>query len=383
MRKQVRFSLPQLKKYPKRWCIVYYFGNEIKPRVIRVQNIRNKFGASQAEEIINKQFIIPIAEKLLQGIDPNFEVQKTEVKTISNLCNDYTKRLDKEKIAGAISSDTYHDYIRVTHCFERFYIDKGMSDLSLNEYAQNKKYAIEYMLEFKLKREAISANNHLMRIRRLFNFAVENGYITQNPFSGIKEFRVVKKESKRPLSDEEMTLMSEHLRQNDKDFFAFSQFVFACLLRPVEIFRLQIKDIDFENKYIRISGDKTKNKNNRNIVLPNSLVSNLYSFFENLRQYPSEYYVFGSNFVPSCKPSDRAARASERWRKHCNFLGLPKDCQLYGLRHTAITKMLRTLDPNTVRMHADHHSLSMTAHYGNHLTDEMQRDLRERIEVFG
>ena len=49
-------------------------------------------------------------------------------------------------------------------------------------------------------------------------------------------------------------------------------------------------------------------------------------------------------------------------------LGFSANMQLYSLRDTGINEMIKGgIDPLTVMQHADHHDLTMTTRYANHV----------------
>ena len=64
-------------------------------------------------------------------------------------------------------------------------------------------------------------------------------------------------------------------------------------------------------------------------------------------------------------------------------LGLPDTMQLYSLRDTGINEMLKVgIDPLSVMQHADHHDLSMTTRYANHVDPKLVETISTKAPAF-
>lgn len=85
----------------------------------------------------------------------------------------------------------------------------------------------------------------------------------------------------------------------------------------------------------------------------------------------NDSFLFGKKFQPSVLDAIADVRVSGEWRKVCEKLNLPKDCELYGLRHKGITDMANAGIPlNVIRLQAGHNQTAMTAHYANHYNEQ-------------
>ncbi|MCK9303505.1 MAG: tyrosine-type recombinase/integrase [Bacteroidales bacterium] len=82
-------------------------------------------------------------------------------------------------------------------------------------------------------------------------------------------------------------------------------------------------------------------------------------------------YVFGNEMCPGSKPVF-ASKFTKSWNRLRREINLPDEMQLYSLRDTAMTEMIKSgIDPLTVKQLADHHSLDMTTIYTNHVDSNM------------
>ena len=95
-----------------------------------------------------------------------------------------------------------------------------------------------------------------------------------------------------------------------------------------------------------------------------------------------EEYLFGPRYAPGTKQI-RYQNFREDWSRMREELHLPKQMQLYSLRDTGINEMLKSgIDPLSVMQHADHHDLSITTRYANHVDHNLVRTIRENAPAF-
>jgi len=79
----------------------------------------------------------------------------------------------------------------------------------------------------------------------------------------------------------------------------------------------------------------------------------------------------------------RTKDAGTKWSKLRENLKLPNEYQLYSLRDTAITEMLLSnISAKVVQTHADHHDLTITSGYADHITPEMRKEIKENFPEF-
>ncbi len=198
----------------------------------------------------------------------------------------------------------------------------------------------------------------------MFSWALEKCYCKENPFELIKSKREQKK--KRiliPVATREK--ISNYLTSECPPMLCVCQMVYSSLIRPKEIQNIRIKDIDIENKYIIIRSENAKNHNERYATISDPIIDYLQSL--HLSRYNPNYYLFGKQkWVPAKEPIS-AARFRKVWDRMRIDLKLEKAMQLYSLRDTGITELLKSgMDPLTVMQHADHHDLSITTKYAQH-----------------
>ena len=99
--------------------------------------------------------------------------------------------------------------------------------------------------------------------RGVFTWAVEHCYLTENPFAKIKKKREGEK-TRTIIPAEDRTRIFNYFKENNPAMCIIMQMVFTSLIRPIEITRIQLEDIDFVNHCIHLPGT--------NIVAPADLM---------------------------------------------------------------------------------------------------------------
>lgn len=244
----------------------------------------------------------------------------------------------------------------------------------------NRTLAVRYMDYVYMERKvsARGYNNQLKMARALFSWAVQKCYCKENPFEVLK----VKKEEekKRVLIPAETRLkIREWVKQHNPNYQIVLDLVFTSLLRPREISRVQLGQINLAEHYIYMPADKTKNGHHRYAFLSDELCEMLRPMIEGKDK---NWYLLTQGYVPGKTPMN-SIRYRKTWDTMRKDLKLPQEMQLYSLRDTGINNMLKAgIDPLTVMQAADHHDLSMTTRYANHADPNLIRTLNELAPAF-
>ncbi len=261
-----------------------------------------------------------------------------------------------------VRADTMRSYKSFCHQFGNWCkkIDKKMLASNVTQ-AMAIDYVDECYLEQKISKRTY--NNKVKQGRALFAWAVEKCYVEVNPFEKIKLKKV--DEKKRTIVDEESRKkIVEYLESKDSNFLTVLQLVNVSLIRPKEIRNLRIRDVKLAERAIVIRGENAKNHHERYSALSPQVMERLLNM--HLERYPEDYYLFGSDFMPSEKRCPDA-KFTKTWQQLRETLHLPQEMQLYSLRDTGIFELLKSgVDSLSVMQHAGHRDLSMTTRYANH-----------------
>lgn len=128
----------------------------------------------------------------------------------------------------------------------------------------------EWRINRSRKVKARSFNIELETLKILFRYAQENlKIILDNPFSGIKTLKGIKKKVEPPTRGQFQSLISEMkteaLSQDAVDFVAFLAY---SALRVNEGNKVLWKDIDFQKETLRVTGGELGPKNHEARVIP-------------------------------------------------------------------------------------------------------------------
>lgn len=204
------------------------------------------------------------------------------------------------------------------------------------------------------QRSITTVHRELALLRRVFNVAIQNGWLTKNPFmmGGPLINPGDEKQRERILTrDEEERLLAACTGSKDH----LRPIIIMALdtgMRCGEIFKLKWSDIDLENRLIIIQAFNTKTMRQRQVAITSRLTQELESLWQSSILNP-DALVFG---VASVKKAFSKARM---------VAGLP-DVRFHDLRHTHATRLVsRHLPLSEVGRVLGHTQANTTYRYVN------------------
>jgi integrase len=137
-----------------------------------------------------------------------------------------------------------NSFIRFKSRIKRFevYLDnKGFTHRFITSV--DKRVVMDYLNQVLDTSNPRNRNNTRTDIRTMFQLFEDNDIIPPNIVSKIK---LLKAPSKRNKSYSEDKLEFEYLKKNDPNLLLFVKFVSYNFLRPIEVCRLKVEDINFK-----------------------------------------------------------------------------------------------------------------------------------------
>ena len=332
---------------------------------IRLNRLRRHFSTATLYRQHVTQVLCTINAKLSGGWTPFGETHDSrELIPLNQAINAYIDDKKRELRDASMVS-----YSSVCNILLEWLATQNMDEIPTNLF--NNRIALRFMDELLLrpKFNNNTYNTYLKKYRACFNWLVERGYCKENPFEKIKTKR--KQEKMRGLipADAREKVLQYVRTSKEPNFEIVMHLVFSSLIRPTEIERIQIKDIDLKNACIRIPADKAKTHIERFAPMSDAsiqLISDLLA-----KGYPGEWYLLGSTLVPSKDPCYHG-KFKKAWIKIREKCELPADMQLYSLKDSGITELLEAgVDTLTVMQAADHHDLTTTTKYACHRNSGM------------
>lgn len=165
--------------------------------------------------------------------------------------------------------------------------------------------ALDFMgdVEADVKLSYRTYNNYLRFYRSMFNWMKDKGYISDNPFNGIKRKpkKLIRK-TRRTLTDEELSLLFGYLDSANRPYLAICLLCYCCLMRPKEIALLRCRDIDLGTQTVHVRGEIAKNDNDSYRTIPDEMMP----YMRELDLSHPEWFLFGEHKQYDFSPGTQA-----------------------------------------------------------------------------
>jgi len=180
----------------------------------------------------------------------------------------------------------------------------------------------------------VSYNTYLIDLGTFFNYLKDLKIIKENPCDKVSK-KVTRYDSTRfKVFEKDELLQVSSLLSSDKRYFGLhvaTKFLFKYNIRPLELTRLQILDLNLKDEILTIPHTKTKNGNEARFKLDDETLTLLQQLISG---YPEEWYIFGGRNKPAALQvcSDYFG---QNWRFFKTKYKLPMHLKLYALKHTS------------------------------------------------
>ncbi|WP_166636672.1 tyrosine-type recombinase/integrase [Zeaxanthinibacter enoshimensis] len=249
----------------------------------------------------------------------------------------------KEKMLGADSFVKFKNRIRK---FEYWLGENGYAWQPVT--AINKKVVVKYLNQVLMDTSPRSRNNARTDLSTVFQTMVDNDLIEYNFIQDINKLKALPTRNKTYTPEQEQQLL-KYIKENEPTLYVLVLFIIYPLLRPIEVCRLKIEDIDIKHKRVQL---KAKNKKVKIKILPDILLEEL----PDLSKYPKDSYLitpWGIGHAWGTKESDKRNYFTGKYKKVKDHFGLGPEYGLYSWRHTSITnlykEMAKTMTPFEVK----------------------------------
>ncbi|MCV9929041.1 tyrosine-type recombinase/integrase [Flavobacterium sp. LS1R49] len=353
----------------KRWYVYYSFRNPETEKLERQTPIYS--GVNQFKTVKERREAIKILAKAIETILENGynpyddSISVDELKKYS-IPDAVTFALDLKK--NSLKENSYRDFRVRIKSFEKWLLSNGYENRYITSV--NKKAAIGFLNDVLTATSPKNRNNTRANLSMFFQTLEDNDIITDN---FIKKINVLKStpERNKTFSTEQEKDILEYLLKNDTLLLLFIQFVSLNHLRPIEVVRLRIKDINIKDRLIYV---RAKNKPVKTKIIPEILLNEL----PELNKYNGESFLFtpkGIGFDWTTNETDKRGYFGDRFKKVKDSLKLSKDYGLYSFRHTFITKLYKELVKNSTPNEAKSKLMLITGHTTMSALEKYLRDI--------
>lgn len=333
----------------KNWY-VYYFVNK-KMYIIKAGINRIK---SKRERTTHANILVSDLNKLLkEGWRPRGATPSQQQFTLIDRLNEFTA-LKKGLRRRTWQSYEYSKNILVKWLQSKHYDYFLPSDFTISvcnqffDSLQNKGLAGKTL------------NGHKANLSVLFNMMVERELISKNPISKIKKFPQTTGRNIAFTDDQRLDL-EEEMKTYNYPLYVFTQWIYYTCIRPIELLRLKVSNVDMINKNIVIYSDQSKNKKTESIVIPDAMLPIIESMA--LDKFSPNDYLFGKTFKTCSIPYSRNS-VSLAFGKVLKKLNFSKDYTLYSWKHTSVVNAFNAgINPYAIQRQLRHHSLDQTMIY--------------------
>ncbi|WCO02286.1 tyrosine-type recombinase/integrase [Psychroserpens ponticola] len=214
-------------------------------------------------------------------------------------------------------------------------------------------------------------NNYRTDLSSIMQALEDNDIISSN---FIKKIPVLKSTPQRnkTYSKEQQKDIFEHLEKTDKTLLLFIKFISYNFLRPIEVCRLRVGDLDIHHKRIQF---RAKNSPLKTKIIPDLLLNDL----PDLSKLNKEHNLFtpdGIGGVWESELSNKRDYFSKRFKRIIKDpFNLGADYGLYSFRHTYITKLYRELVKGSSPFEAKSKLMQITGHSSMTALEKYLRDI--------
>lgn len=361
----------------KRWYVYFSYRNPETGKLERTKNIYGKANNYKTKEdrlLVLALYRKKLLELLKAGFNPfeenkallakrvEKEVAKTsqekpepvaeETKMTLKEAFDFGLKL-KEKLISARTKSNYEN--RVTN-FLKWMFENRPAIKTIDEL--QKKDVAQFLNEVLYRTSARTRNNFRVDLGSILQALEDNDVITLN---FIKKIPVLKSipERNKTYTVEKQEDIFKYLEEKDPILLLYIKFISYNFLRPIEVCRLKIGDLNLTNRTIQF---KAKNSTLKTKIIPELLINDL----PDLSKLNKKLALFTPEQIGGeweTTTDNRRDYFTKRFKKVVkDHFNLGVDYGLYSFRHTYITKLYRELVKKSSPNEAEGKLMLITGH---------------------
>lgn len=353
----------------KRWCVIFYVWSEIEEKEVRKRQYLPSKHKTAKERRAYAYNLIAHINKLLEngyyikkdGSESKDLKIKTEEKLILSISDAFHKILEvKEK---NLRLKTFQKLKSISNIFIKFIRPK----LYLHQLEPTDIIAYSDYLFTKRGIASVSRNDHIEKLKSLFNEMIAREWMETNPCEKIKKSITTQSSKNKAFSQEQRKLI---LSKADPQLTLTIKFIYYCFMRPNEVRLMKVEHIDLKTKKIFIPPNVAKNRKAQYVSIPKPLYDVLLEL--ELSDCNGEHHLIGKTHFKdknqSIEPSETPFSTNIMSKRHRNILKkidlFDKDYTLYSWKHTGVVTAYKSgVDIKTIQYQCRHHSIQITDTY--------------------
>lgn len=186
-------------------------------------------------------------------------------------------------------------------------------------------------------------NNIVQHLRALFNMMIDREIIAINPCKKIKDLPERPSRTNIAYTAEQRAMFEEHLLTENLPLYRLTRFIYQAYIRPIELCKLQVRDIQFEHNRIAMHGSITKTVH---VGVDTQYIQMTPALREVIAEmklwlYKPTDYVFSIGFKPGPKPIHRNTTTNAH-NQALKTAGLYNgELTQYSWKHTGVVNAFR------------------------------------------
>ena len=272
----------------------------------------------------------------------------------------------KEKSVNAVTLKAYENKINklLEWTAEHYPEAKTIDQL-------NKKIVLSFLNALLMRSSPRNRNNYRVDISSIMQTLEDNEIMAVNIMKRISVLKTKPKRNKTYTVEEQENIF-EYLKEKDSLLLLYIKFISFNFLRPIEVCRLRIKDINLKTKTLHF---KAKNKASKTKIIPEILLQDL----PNLSGMEKEAFLFTPEKMGGtwdATETNRRDHFSKRFKTVLKeHFDLDENYGLYSFRHTFITKLYRAMVKDSSPFAAKSYLMQITGHTTMSSLEKYLRDI--------
>ncbi len=286
-----------------------------------------------------KKALKTMLETLEKGGREAIDIEKL---TFNDLTDYYEKHyakpaifIENRKVEGLRDLGRVKGFIKQ---FRLYFGSRSLSKINYGDILNYRNYRLQIQTHYKKPRTIATMNRELAYLRRIFNIALRQGWITKNPVNSGEPLIDVSAERRRERTltlDEEKRLIDAYTGRR-KHLKPLIISLLSNGARVGETLKLRWADIDFENRLITFRALNTKTLKTRKVAITNHFYDEFIRLWnESSKDLDSLVFNIKSvrkAFESACKEADIET-------------GRPFGITLHSLRHTVAVRLVKANFP--------------------------------------
>ena len=329
------------------------------------------------EAIVSSRTAIVEQETIAKGqktIAKEKETIAIEQKTIANKVDDCSISIKEafeltlDLKINMMNKNSFVQYKSRIGLFEKWLKDKDYYDQAISFIS--KKIVIQYLNDVLKRTSARNRNNSRTDIASMFQLLEDNEEVKDNFVRKLPVLKSVPKRNKTYTPKLEKDLY-DYMGEEDAHLLLFVKFISYSILRPIEICRLKIEDVDVQDKKLYI---KAKNKPVQIKIIPEILLNDL----PDLSNKDPKAFLFGRYEIGAewnAQETNKRNEFTARFKKIKDHFNLGEEYGMYGFKHTFITKLYRKFRENMSQHEAKSNLMPISGHATMVALEKYLRDI--------